>query len=604
VENKSSTILPINVDALHALLKEPQFKQIQVEAKDKKLGLFLGLTGAGKSTCISYLLGGTLQKVRGTGGRSQVILSPTQNEVSAKKYPTIGMSDYCSQTLHSEVFCDPHLDMAYCDTAGFMDTRTIGSAKEIYASFSVQLAVESAACVSTIFIVVEWSIFTSPTCNDLYGFLDLLGQFLIEPAQHADAIFFLINKIPDDVTPEDFYELVSVYQRSLLDTQAKYQDIQTNPQMTPPPSSLEDVIRMIGLFDAQIKKRPEQVIFMDLLDNGKTRETIHALLRKKTSVIPKESFNFRKYNAKRTLFERNIETILPQLQAKDAILHKKAEAARVLETVPTAKPLETLSNPLPEDKHTKVDLDIHSDTPACVATSQIADDPLSTNGEFSIKSEPSIIQNPVEESVTPLLIKLVETAGPVLLVEEDKIHIPEANNKILVEPIFSTEPLKKSPTAVSHSPDTSSSKTNLEHLLLRGCFQILGLGFGVLTIFLLTMGIGLLAHEPPFITLAQALFATTVEPILAAQALTGMLLSLITTVIFFSVATFFTQDSQHKPLTVEDGLQDNPSQPMRSSQCPPQNKSFGHPAHPIKNPAPVGNPTLPVYQTRVLGKNL
>jgi energy-coupling factor transporter ATP-binding protein EcfA2 len=346
VENKSSTILPINVDALHALLKEPQFKQIQIEAKDKKLGLFLGLTGAGKSTCISYLLGGALQKVRGTGGRSQVILSPTQNEVSAKKYPTIGMNDYRSETLHCDVFCDPLVDIAYCDTAGFMDTRTIGSAKEICASFSVQLAVESAACVAAIFIVVEWNIFNTKTCSELQNLLDLLSHFLMAPESQANSIFFLINKIPPDVTPQNFYYLVSTYKSFLLDTQAEYQDIRVNPRRTPPPQSLEDAIRMVDLFDVQIKKRPEQVIFMDLLDNGETRETIHTLLRKKSSVVPRETFNFRQYNPKRTLFEHNLETILPQLQAKDELAHKKAEAARVAETLLPENPPEILLNPL------------------------------------------------------------------------------------------------------------------------------------------------------------------------------------------------------------------------------------------------------------------
>jgi hypothetical protein len=208
--------------------------------------------------------------------------------------------------------------------------------------------------------------------------------------------------------------------------------------------------------------------------------------------------------------------------------------------------------------------------------------------------------------VTAMLVKLVETAGPALLVKDYKTHTPEADNKPALESVSSTEPLKESTTSVFRSLEIPPSETTLSYLLPRLCCQMLGLGFGMLALFLLIMSIGLFAHEPFFTTLAQALFTTTVEPTLGVQGLTGMFLSLIGAAIFFSVATLFTQDSSHEPLTVEDGLHGNT--PLLASSEPHhhQDKSPSFSWQPAKNATqkPAMNPTPPIYQTRILGKNL
>lgn len=313
METKKTTLVPaalsIQIDTLSTFLNDPQFTQVIAGAKDKSLVLFLGITGTGKSTCISYLLGAQLDKVRGVGGKKTAVLSSTQDP--NKKFPEIGANPYQSCTLYSEVFNDVEAGITYCDTAGFMDTRKINNAVQICGSLSTELAIQSAQSVKAVIIVLEWGMFDTKTSTDLQELMSILGQFLISPYEDiADSIFFCINKVPMDVDKQDFGEMLDAYQCQLKHMiQETVSAIHKSTLSVSELAKLNRIALVTDLLTSQLNKRPDQVVLMDIFDQGEIRHAIQSRLTHKASSIPPTKFNFNTYDDKRQRLEEELDAL-------------------------------------------------------------------------------------------------------------------------------------------------------------------------------------------------------------------------------------------------------------------------------------------------------
>lgn len=302
-----TTELSVGIDDLSELIRNIKFRQIIADAKNKELVLFIGITGSGKSTCISYLLGAGLEKKRMLGGRKCAVLSPEQS--SDKRFPKIGAENYKSCTLYSEVFDDDLSGLSFCDTAGFLDTRS--EEEQICASLSIQLAVQSAKAIRGVVVVIEWGIFDPKTSTDLKELMSALAQLIKGPYEDiSESFIFLINKVPEDVDKNDLICLVSEY-KSELDkniaaiTSKMHQKNIDLPQI----EQLNRTALLIDLLKTQLEKRPENVVLMNVFDKGECRGDIHKLLSSKQCLITQERFNFKSFDKKRMRFDAELDEV-------------------------------------------------------------------------------------------------------------------------------------------------------------------------------------------------------------------------------------------------------------------------------------------------------
>lgn len=238
------------------------------------------------------------------------VLSSNNEILLGGKLPKINTESYRSCTLYSQIFNDKTTKIAYCDTPGFMDTRKIEGAREC-ASLSTQLVIQSAKNIKAILLVIEWNTFDSLLTTNLENLMLILSELLKSPYKDVQGSFiFLINRVPERMDRKDFQELVCAYQSEVEKNIAQMiHKLSTSKIDTMEFNKLNSIALMLNFLQLQLNNHPENVILMDVFDNGEKREAIRQLLLSKDSVIPKEKFNFGTYDEKRQRFDAELNKL-------------------------------------------------------------------------------------------------------------------------------------------------------------------------------------------------------------------------------------------------------------------------------------------------------
>lgn len=168
--------------------------EANTNAKDQDVVLFIGNTGAGKSTTINYLLGHKIKKVpRKVLG----IIGTTKDLLVAEGgVAKIGHQPGSSKTSFPIVIQDPVNRLAYCDCPGFSDTR--GPGTEIFNAFSIREVTDHAKSVKGFVVFIEHSSFEHERGTILKN-IKFLQLLIKDFKKHERAIMFLVTKAPHDV---------------------------------------------------------------------------------------------------------------------------------------------------------------------------------------------------------------------------------------------------------------------------------------------------------------------------------------------------------------------------------------------------------------------
>lgn len=185
-----------------------------VDAMDKKdLVLFMGNTGAGKSTSINYLLGTKLRRSCNQVGEEvvRVVMSEEAEQElpveAAQELPVIGQSIGMSETLYAQGFhvrnvASNNNNVLFTDCAGVDDTR--GDGHILCSLLSLDEAVRVAKSILSIVVVIPAATFLSDRGN---GIIDLIKSLqerfpTILAPENRKSVFFLVtkrNQVNDEV---------------------------------------------------------------------------------------------------------------------------------------------------------------------------------------------------------------------------------------------------------------------------------------------------------------------------------------------------------------------------------------------------------------------
>lgn len=558
MENKNQLPkISVNIEKLDDRLHDPRFIQVKQDAQGKELVLFLGATGAGKSTCINYLLGAKIDRDIDGSGATIAKLGITQDEpIIDKRFANISPGNRQPCTLYSEIFYDSTLDMAYCDTAGVLSPSGTANELQICASLSMQYAIQSAKSIKAIVIVVEWYIFLTQTPLELYALTFLLTQLLVEPEKNTNSIIFLINRVPKNIKKQNVAYAISCYKNILT------QDIEMITNKTYScsisASDLEErkrVARMINLLDTQIKEKPENIILMDVFDEGQTRQTIHALLKEKKSLLAKEHFSFGEYNEKRKAFDSEIDIIAPLV--KEYRQQKKSQAATVKEdndshffmeakTLADEKVPKTVAIILNDVFHNETSttqpdankrsetcsmhpdnasnhLGIHETEKVIALNDPDNEDSRKNvfeNSEDTTKNSSPVITHNSQEDLTGLLFHLTKTANPQKKITDCTVTISE--DKKITETPQSLQNYPDESQITSSNLAVSPKSSNFKYM--RWVLMIMaGISCGLFGIFLLGTVFFALMHSSLAISIVQALFKLALDESIASTFICGVL---------------------------------------------------------------------------------
>jgi GTP-binding protein EngB required for normal cell division len=153
-------------------------------AYNKNLVMFIGNTGAGKSTTINYLLGHHFKNYR-----DKAILEP----VPGKPQAAIGYSVGESQTIYPSVY--EHGNVRFCDTPGFKETR---DDYKVATTMSMRMIGKLASQIQSLMIVIDYRSFEVDKGASLKDLMSTLGLILKNPEADSleKSIGFIITKKP------------------------------------------------------------------------------------------------------------------------------------------------------------------------------------------------------------------------------------------------------------------------------------------------------------------------------------------------------------------------------------------------------------------------
>ncbi|MES2615576.1 MAG: hypothetical protein V4591_09190 [Bdellovibrionota bacterium] len=162
------------------------------KAKGKSIFVCVGETDTGKSTAVNYLLGHIMKGVVNTERR--------RIEIYAEQVPEAGD---LAEIGHSSISCTLYPStytrkdgLTFTDFPGFADNRSVE--KEICASISSKRAIDKAKEVKAIALLISYESFNLHRGNPVVEVFQSLKEFLDNPDNHLQSVYFLITKIPED----------------------------------------------------------------------------------------------------------------------------------------------------------------------------------------------------------------------------------------------------------------------------------------------------------------------------------------------------------------------------------------------------------------------
>jgi hypothetical protein len=219
----------VEVSKAMDLLKQA-FKNIE-EIKGKDIILFIGNTGSGKSTTISYLLGADLEYFYNKTG-DQVVR--VKDESSLANFPIIGQSLGESETLYTKGYSLPPQyklpsSVLITDCPGFSDTR--GGHYELCTYLSIDQTIKHCANIKAIVIAFPIQAFqldrSNPVQNLIESVIERFSEtFNVDNPQGNTRVFLLITK--SSQAPQGVVEKIkdgSRFQELYSEASARYKSI-------------------------------------------------------------------------------------------------------------------------------------------------------------------------------------------------------------------------------------------------------------------------------------------------------------------------------------------------------------------------------------------
>nr|WP_166154732.1 hypothetical protein [Neochlamydia sp. AcF84]NGY94515.1 hypothetical protein [Neochlamydia sp. AcF84] len=176
--------------------------------KNKDAIFFVGNTGSGKSTAVSYFLGAEMESFPNRVGDKVVRVK--KSEEAEETYPTIGQSLGESETLYTQSYALQGSSLMLADCPGFNDTR--GEDYEICSNLSIDQAVQVAKQIKAIVLVVPIHAFLTDRANAIIDLIDTVKErfphlFNSDKLEDNSRVYLLITK-QAQVLPETVDKLV------------------------------------------------------------------------------------------------------------------------------------------------------------------------------------------------------------------------------------------------------------------------------------------------------------------------------------------------------------------------------------------------------------
>lgn len=185
----------IDVERVMEMMSESEANTIKVIGKN--LILFIGITGAGKSSTVALLLGAIMKEFENKYGETAVNV-----EKNSENYPKIGHLLGTSMTIYAKAFeLEPNYrkdglrECLLADCPGTLDTR--GTEYELCTHMSIDRTLKSAANIKSIAVVIPYASFLNGRgqmiLSTFEAVIDILPGFL-EDNEVWKSIFILITK--------------------------------------------------------------------------------------------------------------------------------------------------------------------------------------------------------------------------------------------------------------------------------------------------------------------------------------------------------------------------------------------------------------------------
>lgn len=244
-------------------------------AKQKRIVFVLGNTCAGKSTTIDYLLECEIQKNEFLGSYTAIPIP-----IAGRKFAPVG-HDTVSQTLYPEAYDAEKDCLRYYDCPGFADNR--GRVERICASIGTEVAIKAAGEAESIVImvVIELGSLVVEHGDSFKKLGNTVGKLLENSSALSGSILFVFTKCPSTVQKQEVMD--------------RLKKIIPNDQLG---------AKVIDL----IIKNDDNVILLDVFDNGQSRKYITEKL-KKLKPVSQEVFGFN-YDADREIFNNTVLNIV------------------------------------------------------------------------------------------------------------------------------------------------------------------------------------------------------------------------------------------------------------------------------------------------------
>lgn len=259
--------------------------------KDQNVVMFLGYTGAGKSTLINYLLGFAFAYDENGDvlPKNKAITLPAYSNNGVKSittYPAIYRLPVWSKHLNF------YTDFSLCDCPGFGDNR--GSEKHVGIAMCLNAVRNKARTIKAMVVVNEYAILQTHRATKFRELLYSLGNIVKNIPKHANSLFFIFNRLTfrattktltaklTDILEKEENELKALMGR-LRDSSNKDSEDDLRVQKNNHKNAIQLLTIMLN--------NTQNMMLVDICDDGEHRDLLLGNIAK-TSRISKKDISF------------------------------------------------------------------------------------------------------------------------------------------------------------------------------------------------------------------------------------------------------------------------------------------------------------------------
>lgn len=247
----------LDIKALDTAIKEAR-DHIE-PCQNRAFTPFIGLTGAGKSTTICYLLGCKFKQQQ----NGELIMTSKVN-----KHPMVGHDPFVSETLYPNIYEITNRQLVLVDTPGILENR--GPDKKIAAYFSIREIMLGAPYLHGFVITLDYPSLLSSKGENFQKLALTLASLLDYDDIESSSILVVITKTEKDCNENKIKQYLEKFQEALLHRRHQIDDTLFVRQI-----KLIRIMRDCPLFLIDVTSNLELTTFFDLLKNLTKISTHH-----------------------------------------------------------------------------------------------------------------------------------------------------------------------------------------------------------------------------------------------------------------------------------------------------------------------------------------